>query len=62
MPKISPKKEKREQGSRTPKIVFSKLNSTTGIRKVKENLGGGSVSDNPTTQELVLPATPDAMV
>ncbi len=38
-------KEKREQGSRTPKIAFSKLNSTKGTTKVKGNLGGGSVSN-----------------
>src|SRR5467141_388588 len=35
----APKKEKRQQGCRTPKRVFYKLNYTEGIRRVKENFG-----------------------
>ncbi len=50
--KSSPKKEKREQGSRTPNKVFYKLNCTRRITRVKENLCSGSVSDKATNQEL----------
>ena len=35
----APKKEKRQQGCRTPKRVFYKLNYTEGTRRVKENFG-----------------------
>src|SRR6266436_2227099 len=35
-----PKKQKREQGSRSPNRVFSKVYCTKGIIKVKKNLSG----------------------